>query len=54
MSYLCNPQLSYPLKSQNTSGDSKVAIFKRIGQVILPELYAIDAGTVANCLKGQL
>ena len=41
-------------KNQNTSGDSKVTVLKRIGQVILPELFALDVTTVANRLKGQL
>lgn len=41
-------------KKQNMSGDSKVTVFKRIGQVILPELFALDGTTVANRLKGQL
>ena len=40
--------------NQNTSGDSKVTVFKRIRQVILPELFALDGTTVANQLKGQL
>ena len=41
-------------KNQNTSGDSKVTVLKRIGQVILPELFALDVTTVANRLRGQL
>ncbi|KDR82164.1 hypothetical protein GALMADRAFT_59519 [Galerina marginata CBS 339.88] len=34
--------------NENTSGDSKTAVFKRIGFAILPKLAEIDAGTIAN------
>ncbi|KAF8812875.1 hypothetical protein BYT27DRAFT_7251461 [Phlegmacium glaucopus] len=39
---------------ENTSGDSKITMFKQIAQVILPELFAVDGTMVANRLKGQL
>jgi hypothetical protein len=41
-------------RKKNTSGDTKTTVFKWIAQVILPELFAVDGTTVANCLKGQL
>ncbi|KJA21478.1 hypothetical protein HYPSUDRAFT_202842 [Hypholoma sublateritium FD-334 SS-4] len=40
--------------TKNTSGDTKVSVFKRIALALLPDLYALDASTIANRLKGQL
>ncbi|KAF8802078.1 hypothetical protein BYT27DRAFT_7048271, partial [Phlegmacium glaucopus] len=36
--------------TENTSGDSKITVFKQIAQVILLELFAVDGTTVANRL----
>ncbi|KAJ7124037.1 hypothetical protein C8R46DRAFT_971700 [Mycena filopes] len=40
-------------KSENTSGDSKTAVFKRIGSVILPDLYAIAPNSLGKRVKGK-
>jgi hypothetical protein len=40
--------------AQNTSGDSRISVFKHIGKQILPDLFSLDPGTVSDRLKGQL
>jgi hypothetical protein len=42
------------IRFQNTSGDSRISVFKRIGEAILPAMHALDSGKVADRLKGQL
>ena len=39
---------------QNTSGETKVTVYKRIGHAILPQLFAMDPNVVADCVKGKL
>ncbi|KAJ7939467.1 hypothetical protein B0H13DRAFT_1850763 [Mycena leptocephala] len=36
---------------QNTSGDSKIAVYKRIGGVILPDLFAVSPNALAKRVK---
>ncbi|KAJ2935850.1 hypothetical protein H1R20_g1244, partial [Candolleomyces eurysporus] len=40
-------------KGQKTTKDSKIGVAKRIGSVILPELYAQDPDTVGSRIKGK-
>ncbi|KAM6491159.1 hypothetical protein JOM56_013398 [Amanita muscaria] len=40
--------------SENTSGDSRFTVFKRIAEAILPDMFKLDPSTVADRLKGQL
>ena len=39
---------------QNTSSDTKVDVYKRIAERILPELYARHSGTAAERVKGKI
>lgn len=39
---------------KNSSGDTKIKVYKRIGQKILPDLYALDEDTVASRVKGKI
>ncbi|KIJ91420.1 hypothetical protein K443DRAFT_68658, partial [Laccaria amethystina LaAM-08-1] len=39
---------------ENTSGDSKITMFKCIAKVIMPDIFAVNGTTVGNQLKGQL
>ncbi|KAG6878044.1 hypothetical protein C0992_008712 [Termitomyces sp. T32_za158] len=41
-------------KTENTSGETKVTVYKHIGQKILPELFDLDAGTVADRIKSKI
>ncbi|KAF8132663.1 hypothetical protein K438DRAFT_1642241 [Mycena galopus ATCC 62051] len=38
---------------RNTSGDSKIAVYKRIGGVILPDLFATSPNALAKRVKGK-
>jgi hypothetical protein len=38
---------------QNTSGDSKIKVFKRIGKVLFPDLYVIDEDSIGSRVKGK-
>ncbi|KAF8800871.1 hypothetical protein BYT27DRAFT_7216700 [Phlegmacium glaucopus] len=40
--------------SENTSGESRVAVFKRIGSIIVPGLFQLNPGAISERLKGQL
>jgi hypothetical protein len=40
--------------SQNTSGERKVTVYKRIGQAVLPDLFTLDPNVVADRIKGKL
>jgi hypothetical protein len=40
--------------SQNTSGERKVTVYKRIGQALVPNLFAINPNVVADRMKGKL
>jgi hypothetical protein len=39
---------------QNTSGETKVMVHKRIRQVLLPNLFSVDPNVVADHIKGKL
>ncbi|KAJ3483167.1 hypothetical protein NLJ89_g12086 [Agrocybe chaxingu] len=39
---------------KNTSGDSRVSVFKRIAEALFPDLYIVDANTMGERMKGQL
>ncbi|KAF8074111.1 hypothetical protein FPV67DRAFT_1650802 [Lyophyllum atratum] len=41
-------------KSENTSGETKVTVFKRIGEKILPELFAVDPTVIADRVKSKV
>ncbi|KAJ7081235.1 hypothetical protein C8R44DRAFT_653212, partial [Mycena epipterygia] len=41
-------------KGENTSGDTKVAVHKRIGEAIMPEYYALEPGTVGERCKARI
>ncbi|KAJ7282936.1 hypothetical protein C8J57DRAFT_55130 [Mycena rebaudengoi] len=41
-------------KGENTSGDRKVTVYKRIGQVILPEFFALEPTMVADRSKAMI
>ncbi|KAG6867239.1 hypothetical protein C0993_005324 [Termitomyces sp. T159_Od127] len=38
-------------KMENTNGETEVTMYKQIGQKILPELFDLDANTVADHIK---
>ncbi|KAJ6490553.1 hypothetical protein DFH09DRAFT_1377302 [Mycena vulgaris] len=40
-------------KDENTSGDSKIAVYKRIGSVIMPELFATSPNALAKRVKSK-
>ncbi|KAH9480938.1 hypothetical protein JR316_0007545 [Psilocybe cubensis] len=40
--------------SENTSGDSRTTVFKRIAERILPEIYLLDPGTIGDRLRAYL
>ncbi|KAJ7362685.1 hypothetical protein DFH08DRAFT_799707 [Mycena albidolilacea] len=40
-------------KDENTSGDSKIAVYKHIGSVILPDLFATSPNALAKRVKGK-
>ncbi|KAJ7436138.1 hypothetical protein B0H11DRAFT_1831189, partial [Mycena galericulata] len=40
-------------KNENTSGDSKIAVYKRIGGVIMPDLFAQAPNSLAKRIKGK-
>jgi hypothetical protein len=39
---------------QNTSGETKVMVYKRIGQAVLPDLFTVDPNVIADRIKGKL
>ncbi|KAJ7429466.1 hypothetical protein B0H11DRAFT_2300612 [Mycena galericulata] len=39
--------------NENTKGNSKIIVYKRIGSVILPELYEKSPNTLAKRVKGK-
>ena len=39
---------------QNTSGESKTSVYKWIGFVLLPDIYAIEPATVADRVKAKM
>jgi hypothetical protein len=39
---------------QNTSGESKISVYKRIGSVLLPEMFALEPSTVADRVKAKM
>ncbi|KAF8152528.1 hypothetical protein B0H34DRAFT_120095 [Crassisporium funariophilum] len=41
-------------KNKNTSGERKVTVFKRIGEKILPELFAVDPTVIGDCVKSKV
>ncbi|KAL4071080.1 hypothetical protein V8B97DRAFT_1963787 [Scleroderma yunnanense] len=40
-------------KHENTSGETKASVFRRIGSVLLPELHSIDATATGDRIKGR-
>lgn len=40
-------------KQENTSGETKASVFRRIGSVLLPELYIIDATATGDRIKSR-
>ncbi|KAF9232442.1 hypothetical protein BU15DRAFT_55018 [Melanogaster broomeanus] len=40
-------------KHENTSGETKASVFRRIGSVLLPELHAVDATATGDRVKGK-
>ncbi|KAG2063261.1 hypothetical protein BDR04DRAFT_1194775 [Suillus decipiens] len=38
-------------RDENTPKDTKIAVFKCIGSVILPDLHAINPDAVGDCMK---
>ncbi|GLB45646.1 hypothetical protein LshimejAT787_2500380 [Lyophyllum shimeji] len=41
-------------KNENTSGETKVTVFKRIGEKILPELFAVDPTVIGDRVKSKV
>ncbi|KAF8170764.1 hypothetical protein BJ912DRAFT_133829 [Pholiota molesta] len=39
---------------ENTSGDTRIAVFRRIAQALFPFYFELDGGTVADRLKSKL
>lgn len=39
---------------QNTSGDTRTAVFKRIAQAIMPDLFTLDPGSITDRLRARL
>lgn len=39
---------------QNTSGETKVSVYKRIGATVLPEFYDLDPTATGDRIKGKL
>ncbi|KAF8156110.1 hypothetical protein B0H34DRAFT_752270 [Crassisporium funariophilum] len=40
--------------SENTSGETKVTVYNRIAEAILPDMYALDPRTVGKHVKSKL
>ncbi|KIM68061.1 hypothetical protein SCLCIDRAFT_999323 [Scleroderma citrinum Foug A] len=40
-------------KHENTSGETKASVFRRIGSILLPELHIIDATATGDRIKGK-
>ncbi|KIM50421.1 hypothetical protein SCLCIDRAFT_1225355, partial [Scleroderma citrinum Foug A] len=41
-------------KNENTSGESKASVYKRIGATVLPKFHIIDATATGDCIKSKL
>ncbi|KAJ7740346.1 hypothetical protein B0H16DRAFT_1424231 [Mycena metata] len=41
-------------KGENTSGDKKVTVYKRIGQAIVPEFYELEPATVGDRCRAKI
>jgi hypothetical protein len=39
---------------QNTSGDWKAKVAKRMGEVIFPEFFKLDARVIGDRVKGKI
>jgi hypothetical protein len=39
---------------KNTSGETKVTVYKRIGEVVLPDLFKINPGVVGERVKSKV
>ncbi|KAJ7608615.1 hypothetical protein DFH06DRAFT_1017570 [Mycena polygramma] len=40
-------------KGENTSGDSKIAVYKRIGSEIMPEIFKVSPNALGKRVKGK-
>lgn len=38
---------------QNSSGENRARIYKRIAEKLFPAYFVLDAGTTANCIKSK-